>query len=300
MLSRLRIGVTYCMQTARPIPSLKPSLSWPKIASLHTTGQKMDLMEFVDDKANWGAAEVKSGRSWRADDLRLKSNEDLHKLWFVLLKERNMLLTMEHAAKEEKELLPSAERIDKVKESMKNLEEVVRERNRAYWLLETGEKGPEAKKDPHEMELSEVIQATVERVTEQGGRGVLYEYTKKNMSKKLKLRNVNTSNLYRIFRELLVILSTPFEIVCLSCSHPEGTKGFPLTISWTLPGPSTKRLLSTSRQRLLSRFSVRRLLKICPQVTKEKKKRSGPEGNVMKLPHLLPAKGEVLIRARAW
>lgn len=28
-----------------------------------------------------------------------------------------------------------------VKESMKNLEDVVKERNRAYWLLETGEDG---------------------------------------------------------------------------------------------------------------------------------------------------------------
>ena len=60
---------------------------------------------------------------------------------FVLLKERNMLLTMEHAYKEETETWPNPERIDKVEESMDNLESVVRERNRAYYELETGESG---------------------------------------------------------------------------------------------------------------------------------------------------------------
>ncbi|XP_069945089.1 large ribosomal subunit protein uL29m isoform X2 [Cherax quadricarinatus] len=60
---------------------------------------------------------------------------------YVLLKEKNMLLTMEHAAQEENRLFPNPERIDKVEESMKNLEDVVKERNRAYWLLETGETG---------------------------------------------------------------------------------------------------------------------------------------------------------------
>jgi large subunit ribosomal protein L47 len=70
------------------------------------------------------------------DELRLKSNMDLHKLWFVLYKERNMLYTMQEAAKTECELFPSPERIDKVEESMSNLENVVRERNKAYWQLE--------------------------------------------------------------------------------------------------------------------------------------------------------------------
>ncbi|KAK9501177.1 hypothetical protein O3M35_002258 [Rhynocoris fuscipes] len=110
-------------------------------ASIHTSASKQSLMEFFDDKKNWSATEVRVGRAWRKEELRIKSNEDLHKLWFVLLKERNMLLTMEHEYKENVEPLPSPERIDKVKESMINLEEVVRERNRAYYMLETGETG---------------------------------------------------------------------------------------------------------------------------------------------------------------
>ncbi|XP_060517701.1 large ribosomal subunit protein uL29m [Cylas formicarius] len=106
-----------------------------------TSSIKNDLMEFFDDKKNWGQTEVKSGRSWRKEELRLKSNTDLHKLWYVLLKEKNMLLTMEQESNDQVRLFPSPERIDKVEESMENLEAVVRERNRAYHMLETGQSG---------------------------------------------------------------------------------------------------------------------------------------------------------------
>jgi len=65
----------------------------------------------------------------------------INKYRFVLLKERNMLMTMEKACKEECEIFPNPERLDKVEDSMINLETVVRERNRAYHMLETGETG---------------------------------------------------------------------------------------------------------------------------------------------------------------
>ncbi|XP_065086903.1 large ribosomal subunit protein uL29m [Ochlerotatus camptorhynchus] len=105
------------------------------------SSQRWDLMDFFDDKKNWGENEVKHGRAWNRDELRIKSNSDLHKLWFVLLKERNMLLTMEYECNDKMELFPSPERLDKVNEAMNNLEDIVRERNRAYYELETGETG---------------------------------------------------------------------------------------------------------------------------------------------------------------
>lgn len=71
-------------------------------------------MEFFDDQKNWGKNEVRTGRAWTADELRLKANSDLHKLWFVLLKERNMLMTMEHECERKYELFPNPERVDKV------------------------------------------------------------------------------------------------------------------------------------------------------------------------------------------
>jgi large subunit ribosomal protein L47 len=48
---------------------------------MHTTLKRYDLMEFFDDPKHWGKNEVRVGRSWRKDELRLKSNTDLHKLW---------------------------------------------------------------------------------------------------------------------------------------------------------------------------------------------------------------------------
>jgi large subunit ribosomal protein L47 len=99
------------------------------------------LREFFDDEKNLNEENIKHGRSWTLAELRIKSNIDLHKLWYVLLKERNMLLTMEHEHKAEWKWWPSPERLDKVKESMVNLETVVRERNKAYFELETGSTG---------------------------------------------------------------------------------------------------------------------------------------------------------------
>ncbi|KAI5645252.1 mitochondrial 39-S ribosomal protein l47 (MRP-L47) domain-containing protein [Phthorimaea operculella] len=98
-------------------------------------------MEFFDAKKNWSESNIRVGRAWKLDELRLKSNTDLHKLWYVLLKERNMLYTMEQECKEKIRLFPNPERIDKVQESMNNIETVVRERNVAYCQLETGETG---------------------------------------------------------------------------------------------------------------------------------------------------------------
>ena len=49
-----------------------------------------------------------------------------------------MLLTMLQAYEDDHDIMPNEERLDKVDESMANLEEVVRERNRAYYDLEVG------------------------------------------------------------------------------------------------------------------------------------------------------------------
>ncbi|CAL1593588.1 unnamed protein product [Knipowitschia caucasica] len=109
---------------------------------LHTTICRRGLDEFFDFPENRGEATVKSGAPWTAKQLRTKSNEDLHKLWYVLLKEKNMLLTLEQEARRQRLPMPSPERIRKVERSMIRLETIVSERETALRLLQTGqEKG---------------------------------------------------------------------------------------------------------------------------------------------------------------
>ncbi|XP_049640597.1 39S ribosomal protein L47, mitochondrial-like [Suncus etruscus] len=106
---------------------------------LHTTLPRKGLEEFFDDPKNWGEEKVKSSAAWTCQPLRNKSNEDLHKLWYVFLKERNMLLTLQQEAKRQRVPMPSSERLDKVVESMDALDKVVREREDAIRLLQTGQ-----------------------------------------------------------------------------------------------------------------------------------------------------------------
>ena len=71
---------------------------------------------------------VDTGRPWRTDELRIKSNEDLHKLWYVLLREKNTLLA--DACIYEKlagEKMPQ-NRLGKVERAMARLQTVVAER----------------------------------------------------------------------------------------------------------------------------------------------------------------------------
>ncbi|ELU15648.1 hypothetical protein CAPTEDRAFT_219435 [Capitella teleta] len=124
-----------------PPPTIRVIQTHDQQRSLHTTASRHGLNEFFDEKDNWGKAEVKTGRPWRCDELRLKSNTDLHKLWYVLLKERNMVMTMQAEYKRQCEVFPSPERIEKLEESMENVLEVIKERDRAVNLLETGETG---------------------------------------------------------------------------------------------------------------------------------------------------------------
>lgn len=62
------------------------------------------------------------GRAWTADELRIKSFEDLHKLWFVLLKELNLLSTQKNEARRIGQRWFGQARVDKVQYSLAGLE----------------------------------------------------------------------------------------------------------------------------------------------------------------------------------
>lgn len=70
------------------------------------------------------------GRSWHARELRRKSFDDLHKLWYVLYRERNMLLTEQQLSRRHTLVLPQPDRLKKVRKSMGAIKQVLGERKR--------------------------------------------------------------------------------------------------------------------------------------------------------------------------
>ncbi|XP_037586496.1 39S ribosomal protein L47, mitochondrial isoform X2 [Cebus imitator] len=145
------------------LPKSTPNVtSFHQCRFLHTTLSRKGLEEFFDDPKNWGQEKVKSGAAWTRQQLRNKSNEDLHKLWYVLLKERNMLLTLEQEAKRQILPMPSPERLEKVR--TREAGQVAGAQSRAAGEGRTGEAG-------------EVANAKSREAGE--GRTGLWDYSKK-------------------------------------------------------------------------------------------------------------------------
>lgn len=71
-----------------------------------------------------------AGCAWEAADLRKKSWDDLHKLWYVLLKERNLLQSEKLAYARQRQIMPDSSRLTKVKKSMNRIKQVMSERAR--------------------------------------------------------------------------------------------------------------------------------------------------------------------------
>lgn len=69
-----------------------------------------------------------TGRAWKAIELRLKSNEDLHRLWYVCLKEKNMLLADKVLHDRYNRSYRNKHRISKVDLTMKRIQVVMKER----------------------------------------------------------------------------------------------------------------------------------------------------------------------------
>ncbi|TYZ65264.1 hypothetical protein PybrP1_002511 [[Pythium] brassicae (nom. inval.)] len=82
--------------------------------------------------ATVGAKKVAVGGDWKAWMLREKSTDDLHKLWFVLLKERNALLTERQQCRTKNISMPNPSRRVKVKNSMARIKLVLHERSEIY------------------------------------------------------------------------------------------------------------------------------------------------------------------------
>ena len=110
------------------------------VRNLSSTHIRNGLQEFfppgVYEGENLVDEEPVVGRKWKHSELRIKSNTDLHKLWYILLKERNMLLTMRQECRRLGRPMPGPTRYHKVKLSMSNVQIVINERQKAIFELE--------------------------------------------------------------------------------------------------------------------------------------------------------------------
>ncbi|KAK0619865.1 mitochondrial 39-S ribosomal protein L47 (MRP-L47)-domain-containing protein [Immersiella caudata] len=96
------------------------------------------LWEFFanrDTVANVPEEDAKHGRGWMVEELRGKSWEDLHKLWWVCVKERNRIATAKYERNKSKLGFGDAEadkRDDEVKVTMRGIKHVLTERQYAW------------------------------------------------------------------------------------------------------------------------------------------------------------------------
>ncbi|KAI8092181.1 mitochondrial 39-S ribosomal protein L47 (MRP-L47)-domain-containing protein [Gilbertella persicaria] len=110
------------------------STSRAALSTEATPAKPTGLYQFFENnealpKQNW------TGRAWKAQELRQKSFEDLHKLWYVLLKERNVLATQREEAKRlklPKQIWTNQGRLQKCKKSMARIKFVLNERQIEY------------------------------------------------------------------------------------------------------------------------------------------------------------------------
>ncbi|XP_027093330.1 uncharacterized protein [Coffea arabica] len=99
-------------------------------AAASTVSSRLNPLEdfFEAERSPDDDKPVVYGRGWKASELRLKSWDDLHKLWYVLLKEKNMLMTQRQMLHAQNLRFPNPERISKVRKSMCRIKHVLIDR----------------------------------------------------------------------------------------------------------------------------------------------------------------------------
>lgn len=97
---------------------------------LSTKYNPSPLDAFRDPVDRQTRATEQVGRPWSVQELRRKSYDDLHKLWYVLYMERNMLLTEQQLSRRRQLMFPQPARLTKVRKSMGAIKQVLGERKR--------------------------------------------------------------------------------------------------------------------------------------------------------------------------
>lgn len=115
----------------RASPVSLPHLTGGRSLSSYSSNNNSSLLDaFRDPVDRETRAKQPVGRAWSAEELRRKSYEDLHKLWYVLYMERNMLLTEQQLSRRRQLIFPQPHRLKKVQKSMGAIKQVLGERKR--------------------------------------------------------------------------------------------------------------------------------------------------------------------------
>lgn len=116
------------LSLVRSLQQSLPTLLHRSGAAFTTSTSLRGLEELVVLPPKEDAKPPVTGRGWQAADLRKKSWDDLHKLWFVLLKERTRLHGEKLMYRAQQKQMPDPSRLTKVRKSMARIKGVLTER----------------------------------------------------------------------------------------------------------------------------------------------------------------------------
>merc|ERR1712137_294670 len=175
-------------------------------------------------------ATARSGDPWPAVLLRLKAFEDLHKLWYVLLKEKNFLLAEQHEARQRKLQWEQHGRLKKVKLGMKRILTVLSRREihqqslRAREILAKQERREEL--ETERFHLEERIKVLEHKVRRMGPRDSVATLAWRTTLRKYEADHAE------LFRELVPLRRDTMQLLAPDWRYSRKYSDLPGSINW--------------------------------------------------------------------
>ncbi|KAJ3159805.1 39S ribosomal protein L47, mitochondrial [Geranomyces michiganensis] len=117
-------------------PTSSTTTSTTPTPAQNSLGLRRGLEDFFEESLgrwSWNEDEVPTGRAWLASELRTKSFEDLHCLWWTCIKEQNRLYSQKEEARRFQIYFPHRARLNECKLTMKRIKLVLWERRIAWF-----------------------------------------------------------------------------------------------------------------------------------------------------------------------